>query len=179
MMANFQEDSQQIRYKDNTGKEALGMIDDTVRQGNYIYCVGDSQTSIEKKANQEQFLLGLEKFSELAISQGKRLSISEAVNAFGSIHDIENPSKFIEEIPPEQPKEQPTPNQIKDIVFEWVISKLNLPDILKPVIMQEIETGGNIEPPTGAGSDPNAPFVQDDGMAGSMQPLQDENIQQY
>jgi hypothetical protein len=36
-----------------------------------------------------------------------------------------------------------------------------------------------IEPPTGAGSIEDVATVQNAGMAGSMQPLQDENIQQY
>lgn len=180
MMANFQEDEQPIRYKDNTGKEALGMVDDTVRQGSYVYCIGDSQAGIEKKANQEQFMLGLEKFSELAMSQGKRLSITEAINAFGAIHEIENPSKFIEDVPQSPPPPQPEPSQVKDILARFAIERLQVPDELKILFAQEIGLIPNqeeapIEPSTAMYTD--APPVQDAGMAGSMPLLQDKNIQ--
>jgi hypothetical protein len=180
-MANFQDKDHEIRYKDSTGKEAVGVVDDTVRQGDYVYMIGDSQTSVEKKANQEQTMLSAEKITPFLTAQGKRWKVEKVINMWGAINDIEAPTEFIEDVPPPPPTPTPEPNEIIANLARYTIQKLQMPDEDKILFMQEIglmpKMEEQIESPTGTGSPADVPFVQDAGMAGGMPPLPNENIQ--
>jgi hypothetical protein len=94
-MANFQEGAEQVVYKDKTGKEEIGTVDDTVRQSNYTYQIGDTASSIEKKINIETFLQQFNIAAQIGIQTGQGVpNIIEVINHLGSSNAIENPSKF-------------------------------------------------------------------------------------
>ena len=102
MQANFQDQQQQVKYKDQFGQESVGIVDDTVRQGNYSYIIGDGSTSMQKQMNAEQMLIAIERITPLAMQQGYMPNITELLNAVGAVYDYENAIKFFQRIEPEQ-----------------------------------------------------------------------------
>ena len=175
-MANFQTDEIPLKYKDSTGKEGIGIVDDTVRQGNYVYMVGDNSGTLEKQANAEQFLQSLEKVSQLATSQGKQLSLTQVMNTIGAIYSVEKPSKFIEDIPQQPAPPTPQPNEIMADLANQTIIKAQIPDKEKMILAQAANlVGGNNEP---AGMPTALPVDTNAGMEGNTSVLPPADIQQ-
>jgi len=96
LMANNQDQEIPIKYKDATGAEQIGAIDDAVRQGNYVYTIGDTQSSVEKKMNGLEALQALPQIAQYAMQTNQGiLSVPELLNQWGAIYEQENPTKLL------------------------------------------------------------------------------------
>lgn len=102
-MANFKDSEEQITYKDGQGKEYQGTIDDTIRQGSYIYTVEDSAASMDKKMNISEYIdVLLTKIAPYMGATGQGvLSATEILTELGSAYEQEDPTRII--LQPQQP----------------------------------------------------------------------------
>jgi hypothetical protein len=164
--ANFRDKPINLKYKDASGAEQNGIIDETVIQGNYIYTIGDTQTSVEKKMNGLEAMQSLPQIQELLRSQGKTLDVNKVVEMWGSIYEQENPTQIIAQEEPKPPP--PEPNAITAELAMQVIDKLKLPDNIKLAFAQE---AGLL--PKGGESEPRAEAEINQGIP----PMPDGNIQ--
>lgn len=97
LMANFQDQDQQIKYKDSTGKEYTAIMDDTIRQENYVYIVNDTQTAMDKKVNMSDYVEAvMGQIAPYAAQTGQgMININELITILGSAYDQEDPSKIL------------------------------------------------------------------------------------
>jgi len=99
--ANFKDDPEVLRYKNQQGMEVTAMMDAEVRQANFTYIIIDMQTSTDKKMNNVEFteqVLG--KVAPYAQQQGKFINVEEMLTIIGSAYDQENPAKLLLVQPP-------------------------------------------------------------------------------
>lgn len=179
LIANFQDKPINLKYKDASGAEQNGVIDETVTQGNYIYTIGDTQSAVEKKMNGLEAMQMLPRIQELAASLGKTLSLNEALQLWGSIYNIENPNKMIEDKPQTQPP-PPQPNAIIAELANQTLEKSQLPTDLKIKIAKEIGLIGEpnvIDPRAEAGINPPPQIMPNGGMENYAPALQQPDIQ--
>jgi hypothetical protein len=98
--AFFGDSEESIKYKDIKGQEQIGIIDDTVRTGEFIYMIGDSQSMAEKKLGAKEYLDALLPWQPIFQQLGYNFKPSEIVNIIGTAKDQENPEKILEQATP-------------------------------------------------------------------------------
>jgi hypothetical protein len=111
-MANFKDGEESIKYKDNQGKEYTATIDDTIRQGNYIYTIDDSASSIEKKMGISEYIdVLLTKIAPYQAQTGQGLlSVPELLLDLGSAYEQDDPTRIILQQPQQMGEMNATPD---------------------------------------------------------------------
>jgi hypothetical protein len=95
MEANFNSSVEQIKYTDREGNEVIGEIDETIRTQDFIYKIGDTQTSTQKKMDAMDMSTTLLQWLPTLNLQGKTISADWLINIIGSSYDQEHPEKAI------------------------------------------------------------------------------------
>lgn len=145
LLANFKFDVQTIKSV-NKGTTKFINIDNSVRQGNYKYNYSDRSAIQEKKLRTNELVGMLKEFMQLSEVRDKvdPMKLLAYVTEQSGFDDIEEKIKR-DETPPPPP---PQPNAIKDELARYAISKLQLPDDIKMLIINEIEAiNGTNQPP--------------------------------
>lgn len=99
MEANFNDSTEQIKYIDEQGNEAIGTIDEEIRTREFVYRICDTLTATEKKMRAMDMSTSLLQWNPIFNMQGKSISAEWIINVIGSAYDQEHPEKAIIQLP--------------------------------------------------------------------------------
>lgn len=161
LLANYKEEAELLKIKDAAGNEQYKIIDNTIRQGQYEYTVGDTQALADKMAQLRSFAEVTQQIAPLLEASGQSLNGEEIAKYAYSAFQIENPERFISVDPMQKQFSQMTPQQkqmvvqiaqnpqllqrlqqsqipsaqqLKDLITKFAVDKSTLPPELKMTI---------------------------------------------